>query len=87
MSQAVLTWGTFTSRQTAEVMLCIEREGPGDDSRYAFVLEPGQFTGALTILDDRLPTATIPFTVDLAYSNPYILLVPLGLVILGGALT
>lgn len=86
VSKAVLAWGTFTSRQTAEVSLCIERQGPGDDNRYAFYLEPGQFTGAVSVLDDRLPATTIPFTVELAYADPYGPLVPIGALIFAGSL-
>lgn len=86
VNQAVLAWGTFTSRQTAEILLCVERQGPGDDTRYAFYLEPGRFTGAVTILDDRLPVVTIPFTVELAHPDPYGPLAPIGVVVLAGTL-
>jgi hypothetical protein len=86
VSHAVLSWGAFTSRQTAEIFLCIERESAGDDERYSFYLEPGIFTGAVTILDDRLPVTTIPFTLALAYSDPFAPLIPIGPVIFAGSL-
>jgi hypothetical protein len=86
--QAVTAYGDITSPQTVTLVLCIGRQDDGSvrNSPGPFRIDPGAYTGALTITDERLPVTTVPFTFNIAYSNPWILLMSLPVILLAGSL-
>jgi hypothetical protein len=68
--------------------LCFERFNDGDESLGvdAFNIDPGEYTGTVLLTDPRLPTTTVPFTVDVAYRNEFmVLLLWLAVVPVGAA--
>jgi hypothetical protein len=81
---AVHTIATFTAARRITVYVCVER---GSESKPdSFSLDPGIYTGTLTITDPRLPTIAIPFTVTLAYPNQFWPLLPwYALLVVGAA--
>jgi len=80
---AVHAIATFTAAQRITVYVCVER---GSESKPdSFSLDPGIYTGTLTITDPRLPTTAIPFMVTLAYPNQFWPLLPWCAVLVVGA--
>jgi hypothetical protein len=80
---AVHAYADFTAAQRITVFVCVER---GSDTQpSSFSLDPGIYTGVLSITDPRLPTTAVPFTVTLAYPNQFWPLLPWCAVLLVGA--
>lgn len=44
-------------------------EGAPQQAAETFTLDPGEYSGSVTITDPRLPTTTIPFTLTLSHQN------------------
>lgn len=75
----------FTSPTTATVTICVARKSAKADSNPHWVMDPGEYSGAVTVVDPRLPVTTIPFTVALAYANwPFVLMCWCVIVSVGG---
>jgi hypothetical protein len=83
---AATAYGVFTSAQQVVVFLCVERQGQAAEWDGSFELDPGTYKGVISLLDPRFPTTTVPFTVNLAFPNQWDILMPIGGVILLGAL-
>ncbi len=88
LTQAVQAYGEFTSSQVVTVFLCIEREHLTYDVPWMppYKLDPGTYSGAVTITDPRLPATSIPVQLNLSYTNSYRLaLILVGTVLVGSA--
>lgn len=68
VSAAVHATAEFRSRRSAILHICVQRAGTGSDGGQ-FTVDPGMYTGSITVVDPRLPVTTIPVTVTLAYPN------------------
>ena len=83
---AASAYGVFTSAQQVVVFLCVERQGQATEWNGSFELDPGTYKGVISLSDPRFPTTTVPFTINLAFPNQWDILMPLGGIILLGAL-
>jgi hypothetical protein len=66
---AVKAGAEFTSSVAGRVWICVVRASGASGTPGAFGLDPGEYSGSVTIVDPRLPTTTIPFTFTVAYPN------------------